>query len=99
LSVAAIVIQIFRGHTPIDVTAYLRVYGIILLPSAVFVTAVSLFLNVVLRNKHLAYVVSIGTGAGSFYIYNLGYNHWLYNPIHYGLWKFSDLTQATALSV
>jgi len=94
VSVAAIMIQIFRGHTPIDVFAYLRVYGIILLPGAVFVTALSLFLNVVLRNKHLAYVVSIGTAAGLFYLYNIGYNHWLYNPMLYQLWSYADLTSA-----
>jgi ABC-type transport system involved in multi-copper enzyme maturation permease subunit len=97
VSVAAIVIQIFRGHTPIDVSAYLRVYGVILLPGAVFVTAVSLFLNVVLRNKHLVYVVSIGTAAGLFYLYNVGYNHWSYNPVLYRLWSYSDLMQGKTL--
>lgn len=97
VSVAAIMIQIFRGHTPIDVTAYLRVYGIILLPGAVFVVAVSLFLHVVLRNKHLAYVVSIGTAVGLFYLYTTGHNHWLYNPFFYRLWTYADLTSAATL--
>jgi ABC-type transport system involved in multi-copper enzyme maturation permease subunit len=96
---AAVVIQIFRGHTPIDLLAYLRVYGIVLLPGAVFATAISLFLNVVLRNKYLAYVISIGTGAGLFYLYNLGYNHWLYNPFLYGLWSYGDLAQRATVSV
>jgi hypothetical protein len=90
---AAVVIQIFRGHTPIDVSAYVRVYGIILLPGAAFVTAVSLLLNVVLRNKHLVYVVSIGMAVGLFYLYNTGYNHWLYNPTLYRLWSYADLVQ------
>lgn len=94
VNVAAVVIQIFRGHTPINVSAYLRVYGIILLPGAVFVTAISLSLNVVLRNKHLAYVVSIGTAVGLFYLYSIGYNHWLYNPMFYQLWSYADLTNA-----
>jgi ABC-2 type transport system permease protein len=97
VGVAAVVIQIFRGHTPIDVSAYLRVYGIILLPGAVFVTAVSLFLNVVLRNKHLAYAVSIGTAVGLFYLYSVGYNHWLYNPTLFQLWRYADLTESTAV--
>ncbi len=92
VGVAAVLIQIFRGHIPIDLSAYLRVYGIILLPGAVFVTAVSLFLNVVLRNKHLAYVVSIGTAVGLFYLYSVGYNHWLYNPMLSQLWSYADLT-------
>ncbi len=78
-------------------SAYLRVYGIILLPGAVFVTAVSLFLNVVLRNKYLVYVVSIGTASGLFYLYNLGYNHWLYNPMLYQLWNYGELTQQDTL--
>ena len=94
VGVAAMMIQILRGHTPIDVSAYLRVYGIILLPGAVFVTAVSIFLNVVLRNKHLAYIVSIATAAGLFYLYSVGYNHWLYNPVLYQLWSYADLTGA-----
>src|SRR4030095_4854006 len=46
VGIAAVAIQIIRGHTPIDLLAYFSVYAIILLPSAVFVTAVCLFLNV-----------------------------------------------------
>jgi hypothetical protein len=40
---------------------------------------VAVLANVVLRNKHVAYVFSIGTAAGLFYLYSNGYNHWLYN--------------------
>jgi ABC-2 type transport system permease protein len=97
VGVAAVTIQIFRGHTPIDLLAYLRVYGIILWPGAFFVTAASLFLNVVLRNKHLAYVVSIAMAVGLFYLYNVGYNHWLYNPTLYRLWSYADLMQGATL--
>jgi len=97
VSVAAVVIQIFRGHTPIDVSAYLRVYGVVLLPGAVFVTAVSLWLNVVLRNRHLVYVISIGTAVGLFYLYGVGYNHWLYNPMFYQLWSYPNLTGRAVL--
>jgi ABC-2 type transport system permease protein len=93
VGVAAVVIQIFRGHTPIDLSAYLRVYGIILLPGAVFVTAVSLFLNVVLRNKLLTYVASLGMAAGLFYLYTTGHNHWLYNPTLFQLWRYANLTR------
>lgn len=91
VGVAAVAIQILRSHTPIDLLAYLRVYAIILVPGAVFVTGFSLLLNVVLRNKYLVYVVSIGTAAGLFYLYNLGYNRWLYNPMMYRLWTYADL--------
>jgi len=89
---AAIAIQILRGHAPIDLLAYLRVYGIILLPGCVFLTALSLLLNVILRNKHVAYVVSVGTAAGLFYLHSIGYKHWLYNPMFYRLWTYADLT-------
>ena len=94
VGVAAIVIQVLRSHTPIDLVAYLRVYGLILLPSAIFVTAVVVLANVVLRNKHVAYIFSIGLAAGLFYLYSNGYNHWLYNPVLHGLWTYSDFTRA-----
>jgi ABC-2 type transport system permease protein len=97
IGILAIAIQLVRGHTPIDPLAYARVYGIILLPSALFITALSLLLNVVLRNKHLAYVVCIGAAAGLFYLYGLGHNHWLYNPLLYRLWTYPDLIAAPAL--
>src|SRR5204863_8665903 len=77
---AAVLIQVLRSHTPLDLLAYLRIYGIVLLPGAVFLTAFSLLLTVVWRNKYLAYIVSIGTAVGLFYLYTAGYYHWLYNP-------------------
>ena len=72
----------------------IRIYSVILLPSIVFMTAVSVALNVLLRDKYLAYAVSVGTSAGLFYLYSIGYTHWLYNPVLYGLWTPSDLTGA-----
>ena len=48
-------------------------------------------LNVLLRDKYLTYVVSIAAGSGLFYIYAQGYNHWLYNPVLYGLWTAMDV--------
>ena len=94
----AIVVQLLRGHTPIDLSAYFITYSIVLVPSIVFITAAVLALNVVLRNKHSAFVVAIGIGAGLFYLYNTGYNHWLYNPLLYHLWKFGDLTTGRMLA-
>jgi hypothetical protein len=97
IGVITILVQFLRGHT-IDLTAYVLVYGLILVPGLVFVTAVVIALNVVLRNKYLTYVVATGTGAGLIYLYNLGYNHWLYNPLLYRLWKYSDLTTSAILA-
>jgi ABC-type transport system involved in multi-copper enzyme maturation permease subunit len=88
---AAIAIQIIRQHTPIDLVAYLKIYGLILFPSAFILTALSVMGNVVLRNKYAFYVVSIGTAAGLFYLYGNGHNHWLYNPLMYRLWTYTDL--------
>jgi len=47
-----------------------------------------------LRNKHVAYVFSIGTAALLFYLYSNGYNQWLYNPVLYQLWTYPDLAGA-----
>jgi ABC-type transport system involved in multi-copper enzyme maturation permease subunit len=90
----AIVIQFLRGHTPVEVPPFLITYLVILLPGIVFMTGISIALNVLLRDKYLAYAVSIGTGAGLFYLYSTGHNHWLYNPLLYQLWTYADLTGA-----
>ncbi|HKR61941.1 MAG TPA: ABC transporter permease [Pyrinomonadaceae bacterium] len=88
----AIAIQLLRGHAPVELYPYLVAYSVILIPSIVFMAGVSILLNVVLREKYLAYVVIVGVGAGLFYLYGQGYNHWLYNPVLYNLWTYSDLT-------
>jgi ABC-type transport system involved in multi-copper enzyme maturation permease subunit len=94
VGLTAITIQLIRGHTPIEIQPFLITYSVILLPGIVFLTAMSLALNVLLRNKYLVYMVSIGTGAGMFYLYSTGHNHWLYNPLLYQLWQYGDLTGA-----
>ena len=94
VGITAIVIQLIRGHTPVEVSAYLTVYSVILIPSIAFMAGVSMALSVLLRDKYLAYAVSIATGAGLFYLYSQGFNHWLYNPVLYQLWTYADLTGA-----
>ena len=96
VGLAAILIQFFRGHTPIEVQAYLITYSVILLPGILLITGGSVALNVLLRDRYLTYAVTIGIGVSLFYLYGQGYNHWLYNPVLYDLWKYSDLT-GTAL--
>ena len=90
--------QLFRGYTPVDLSAYLIINAIVVVPGIIFMTSFVVALNVLLRNKYLAYVVAIGTGAGLFYLYNFGYNHWLYNPLLYNLWSYQDLTSARILA-
>jgi len=96
VGVAAVGIQIIRQHTPIDWVAYLKVYGLILLPSAFILTAISVAATVLMRNKYAFYVVSIGTAAALFYLYSNGHNHWLYNPTMYRLWTYADLASASS---
>ena len=94
----AIVIQFVRGHTPVDTSAYVMVYGVVLVPGIIFVTALVMALNALLRNKYVAYVVAVGTGSGLFYLYSVGHNHWLYNPLLYQLWSYQDLASVRILS-
>ena len=97
-SLIAIVAQLFRGHTPIDFSAYLLINAVVVLPSIIFMTSLVVALNVLLRNKYVAYVVAVGIGASLFYLYSVGYNHWSYNPMLYQLWKYPDLTGGRILA-
>jgi ABC-type transport system involved in multi-copper enzyme maturation permease subunit len=90
----AIAIQFLRGHAPVELSPYLVTYSVIVIPSIVFMAGVSILLGVALRDKYLTYVVIVGVGAGLFYLYSNGYNHWLYNPMLYRLWTYSDLSAA-----
>ena len=91
VGLTAMLTQLLRGQTPVEISTYLLTYTVILVPSLVFMAGVSVALNVLLRDKYLAYTVSIATGSGLFYLYTQGYNHWLYNPVLYGLWTPADL--------
>jgi ABC-2 type transport system permease protein len=91
VGVVAIVLQLVRGHTPVNIFSYVAVYSVIVVPSAVLVAGISLLLNIALREKYLAYLVSIAVGGTLLYLYNQGYNHWSYNPLLYQLWNYADL--------
>jgi ABC-type transport system involved in multi-copper enzyme maturation permease subunit len=91
VGLTSIMIQSLRGHGPVEISNYLITYSVILVPSLAFIAAASIALNVLLRDKYLAYAISIATGSGLFYLYSQGYNHWLYNPVLYGLWTPTDL--------
>jgi ABC-2 type transport system permease protein len=94
----AICAQMLRGYTPVDLSAYFIINGVVVVPSIIFMTAMVVALNVLLRNKYVSYVIAVGTGAGLFYLYSNGYNHWLYNPLLYKLWTYADLTTPTILA-
>ena len=91
-NLTTIVAQLLRGFTPVDFSAYLIINAVVVVPSIFFMTSFVVALNVLLRNKYLAYVVAVATGAGLLYLYNVGYTHWLYNPLIYRLWNYADLT-------
>jgi ABC-type transport system involved in multi-copper enzyme maturation permease subunit len=92
-----VVAQLFRGHTPIDFSAYLIINSVVVVPAVIFLSSFVVALNVILRNKYLVYVVAFGLGAGLIYLYNIGYKHWTYNPLLYQLWNYHDLTSTTML--
>lgn len=92
IGLTALSIQLLKSDTPVEISAYLSVYGWILLPSVALVAAISIALNVLLRDKYVTYVLSFAAVGGLFYLYTQGYNHWLYNPVLYGLWNYADLT-------
>lgn len=94
VSALAIAIQILKGDTPVNISAYVITYSVILVPNLIFMIGAAITLNVLLRNKYVTYAVSIGIGIGLFYLYGQGYNGWLYNPLLYRLWKYVDLTSA-----
>jgi ABC-2 type transport system permease protein len=94
VGVTAIVIQLLRGHSPIDLSAFIVVYSVILFPSIVFLAAAAIFLNVLLREKYFTYSVMVGMSAALFYLYSIGYRHWVYNPLLYRLWTYADLVGA-----
>jgi ABC-2 type transport system permease protein len=87
----AIGIQIYKGHAPLELQKYLTTYALILIPSVVFMIAASVALNVLLRDKHLTYAISLALGGGLYYLTAQGYNDWLYNPVLHQLWTPSDL--------
>jgi ABC-type transport system involved in multi-copper enzyme maturation permease subunit len=90
--------QLFRGLTPIHFSAYLIIKAVLVVPAVMFITSLAIALHALLRNKYVAYVVAIGTGAGLLYLYNIGYTHWSYNPLLYKLWTYPDLTTGRILS-
>jgi ABC-2 type transport system permease protein len=94
----AVLTQTLKGHWPVELTTYLRVYFWILIPNAIFLSAVATFLKVLLRDRYLTYTAAIGIAIGLFYLYNQGYNGWLYNPLLFRVWKCEDLLAGNNLS-
>jgi ABC-2 type transport system permease protein len=91
VGLTAIILQLFRGST-VDLFPYLIIYTVILLPTLVFMTGAAVTLNVLLRDKYIAHAVGIAASVGLFYLLSQGHNNWLWNPVLYGLWTYSDMS-------
>jgi ABC-type transport system involved in multi-copper enzyme maturation permease subunit len=98
VALTAAALQIYRGHTPLELQAYLTTYALILVPNEVFLIAASVALNVILRDKYLTYVVGLAVACGIYYLISQGHNHPLYNPVLYQLWTPSDLSSGGQLT-
>jgi ABC-2 type transport system permease protein len=94
VALITITVQVLKQHGPLELATYVRIYGLILIPNAIFLAAAALALGVLLRDRYVTYAFAIGTCAGLFYLYSQGHNGWLYNPVLHNLWKHSDLTEA-----
>jgi len=91
VGVVTIALQVLKHNGPVELSAYLRIYGTILIPNAIFLAAAIMALSVLLRDRYLTYTVAIGTCAGLFYLYSQGHHGWLYNPMLVQVWTYSDL--------
>jgi ABC-2 type transport system permease protein len=94
VGLAAVILQLSRGRIPLDLLVYLKVYLLILMPTIIVLVSAVMMLNVVLRDKYVAYAVSFALAIALFYFLNHGHNHWSYNLVMYEIWTPSDLSGA-----
>lgn len=92
VALITIALQLLKHNGPVELSEYLRIYGIVVIPNAIFLAAMVMALGVLLRDRYVTFVIAIGLCAGLFYLYSQGHKGWLYNPLLFQLWKYSDLT-------
>jgi ABC-type transport system involved in multi-copper enzyme maturation permease subunit len=90
--VITIILQAVKHNGPIELMTYAKIYFVIVVPNAIFISAAALSLGVLVRDRYLTYALAIGVGAGLFYLYSQSHNHWLYNPLLFQLWDYADLS-------
>ena len=98
VALAAVLLQLYKGHAPFEPLAYLKTYAVILLPGVVFMCAASVAVNVLLRDKYLSYAVSLAAGGTVYYLASQG-GGWLYNPVLYNRWTPADLAGGERLAL
>jgi len=99
VGVIAILVQIVKGNTPLELAAYLNVYSLILIPNAILLCATCLALHVLLPGRYLAYVAATGICVGLVYFYSQGHTGSLYNPLLFKVWSYSDLAGPNRLRI
>lgn len=93
-ALTTIAVQSLRNPATLELYPYFIIYSVILFPSVVFMASASLLLNILLREKYIAYIVCVAPGGILFYLFTQGYNGWLYNPVLFQLWNYADLNEA-----
>jgi ABC-type transport system involved in multi-copper enzyme maturation permease subunit len=91
VGISGIILQLRRGDSSFDVTAYPKTYLLILVPSVIFLVSTAMMLNVILREKYVAYAISFALAIGGFYLFGQGHKHWSYNIVLYEIWSPTDL--------
>ncbi len=84
--------QWLKHLAPVQIWPYLVIYTVILLPSIMTMVAIVLLLNALLRNKYAAHIAGISLCIGLYYLFSRGQVNWLYNPVLYSMWTYSDMT-------
>lgn len=84
--------QWLKHLAPVQIWPYFVIYTVILLPSIMTMVAIVLLLNALLRNKYAAHITGISLCIGLYYLLSRGKVNWLYNPVLYSMWAYSDMT-------
>jgi ABC-type transport system involved in multi-copper enzyme maturation permease subunit len=93
VALTVICLQLYKGHAPLEPGVHLKTYALITVPSVLFMIAASTAVNVLLRDKYLAYAVSLAVGGAVYYLAGPGRYNWLYNPVLYKLWTPGEIVQ------
>lgn len=89
--VSAMVIQLFKGHTDLELSQYfIRLVVEFGIPFAM-VAALSIFAQVITNNRWLGMLVMVVYIVGTFVLPNLGYEHNLYQFAGYPQAPYSDM--------
>jgi ABC-2 type transport system permease protein len=90
-ALTAIAVQSYKNFATFELYPYFIIYSVILLPTVAFMSTASLLLSVLLREKYIAYIAGVASGGALFYLFTQGHNGWLYNPVLFQLWDYTDL--------